>query len=49
MVDMHAHILLGSDFPNLLLFKYIDFETASSHFEEDEVQIEINSETNVEI
>lgn len=33
---MSAHLLLGSEFPNLLLFKYIYFETALSHLGEEE-------------
>lgn len=43
MVDMRAHLLLGCKFPSLLLFKYIYFETALSHFGEEEGQIKFYS------
>lgn len=42
MVHISAHLLLGSDFLKFLLFKYMYFETVSSRFGEEEVQIKIN-------
>lgn len=42
LVGMNAYLLLGSDFLNLQLLKYMYFETVSNRFGEEEEQIKIN-------